>query len=467
MIHPRTLLWRAVATGEFLIAGGLPSQDLPHSAAAQNSALSSIVGIAVDSLHGRALEGAEILLTGPKRATRITDARGIFRFDSVPVGRYELGAFHPLLDTLGLSLATEAFLVRADTPSVVTLAIPSPGRFSQMKCGAKKALEGSSAVIGRLTDAGTSERVSDAEVLLQWTEYTISKETGIRAKPHFLRDITDSRGQYSFCGLPNPIQAYLEARKGREHTASVRVETAGETPGVIVRNLLLPREGVASPTIDGRITNSEGQPLGAVLVQILGTDAETRTGQDGEFSLARVPAGTRALVARQVGYAADTVAVDVEPNRTIRVLVSLRKAAAVIDTVLVLAQSSRRLDQVGFNERRARGDGQYVTAEEIEKRNPSRLTDVLYGKRGIQIYHGIASNTRGLTTVMTSIPIPKNYCIGVQVFIDAVPMPIPFDLDQVSPRSIAGIEVYSGAATVPSVLRGGNTTCGVIALWTR
>ena len=204
-----------------------------------------------------------------------------------------------------------------------------------------------------------------------------------------------------------------------------------------------------------------------MLVQILGTDAETRTGQDGEFSLARVPAGTRALVARQVGYAADTVAVDVEPNRTIRVLVSLRKAAAVIDTVLVLAQSSRRLDQVGFNERRARGDGQYVTAEEIEKRNPSRLTDVLYGKRGIQIYHGIASNTRGLTTVVTSIPIPKNYCIGVQVFIDAVPMPIPFDLDQVSPRSIAGIEVYSGAATVPSVLRGGNTTCGVIALWTR
>lgn len=142
-------------------------------------------------------------------------------------------------------------------------------------------------------------------------------------------------------------------------------------------------------------------------------------------------------------------------------------AVPVIDTVRVMAQKIRQLDQVGFNDRRSRGDGQYITAEEIEKRNPSRLTDILNGKRGIQIYKGVASNTRGLTTVVTSVPIEKNYCIGFQVFVDAVPMPIPFDLDEIPPRNIAGIEIYSGTATVPSLLRGGNTTCGVIALWTR
>jgi hypothetical protein len=433
------------------------------------STVTSIVGIVIDSLHGRALEGAEILLTGPMNASRATSARGVFRFDSIPLGRYQLGAFHPLLDTLGLSLASEPFVARRDTPSVVTFVIPSPFRFMQVKCGPKRAIAGSSAVIGRLTDAETSNKISGADVLLQWTEYTISKEAGVKAIPHFLREVTDSSGHYAFCGLPNPIEARLEARRDSARTASIRVESTNETPGIIVRNLLLPASGAeGNSTITGRVTDNDGHPLRNVDVQVIGTDAKARTGGDGAFSLGGVSPGTRALALRQVGYAAETVAVDLEAHRTKQVIVSLRSAVPVIDTVRVMAaQKMRQLDMVGFNDRRSRGDGQYVTAEEIERRNPSRLSDILNGKRGIQIYKGVASNTRGLTTVVASAGIEKNYCIGFQVFVDAVPMPIPFDLDQISPRTIAGIEIYSGTATVPSLLRGGNTTCGVIALWTR
>jgi len=468
MADSKRLLLSAIALAKLAAANVLSGQALAQGAAHKDSSAASIVGIFIDSLHGRALERAEILLTGPMNATRVTDVRGIFRFDGVPPGRYQLGAFHPLLDTLGLSLATEPFVARTGSPSVVTFAIPSPFRFMQMKCGPTRAIAGSSAVIGRLTDATTSERISGAEILLHWTEYTVSKEKGVSALPHFLREFTDSSGRYSFCGLPNPIQARLEAHRDSAHTASVRVESTTETPGIIVRNLLLPTSGAnGNSTLTGRVSDSDGHPLRYVDVQVIGTDAKARTGRDGEFSLGAVSAGTRALALRQVGYAAETVAVDLEAHRTKQVLVSLKSAIPVIDTVRVMAQKIRQLDQVGFNDRRTRGDGQYITAEEIEKRNPSRLTDILNGKRGIQIYKGVASNTRGLTTVVTSVPIEKNYCIGFQVFVDAVPMPIPFDLDQIPSRNIAGIEIYSGTATVPSLLRGGNTTCGVIALWTR
>jgi Carboxypeptidase regulatory-like domain len=469
MADSKRLLLSAIALAKLAAANGLSSQALAQGVAHKDSSAASVVGIVIDSLHGRALDGAEILLTGPMNATRVTDVRGIFRFDSVPLGRYQLGAFHPLLDTLGVSLATEPFVVRTDSPSVVTFAIPSPFRFMQMKCGPTRAIAGSSAVIGRLTDATTSERISGAEILLHWTEYTVSKEKGVSALPHLLREFTDSSGKYSFCGLPNPIQARLEAHRDSAHTASVRVESTTETSGIIVRNLLLPTSGAnGNSTLTGRVSDSDGHPLRYVDVQVIGTDAKARTGRDGEFSLGAVSAGTRALALRQVGYAAETVAVDLEAHRTKQVLVSLKSAVPVIDTVRVMAaQKMRQLDMVGFNDRRSRGDGQYITAEEIESRNPSRLTDILSGKRGIQIYNGVASNTRGLTTVVPSISIPKNYCIGFQVFVDAVPMPIPFNLDQISPRTIGGIEIYSGTATVPSLLRGGNTTCGVIALWTR
>src|ERR1700682_4454530 len=239
----------AIAAAVLATANALSGQAIAQPIGHKDSTAGSIVGIVIDSLHGRALEGAEILLTGRMNESRVTRARGVFRLDSLPFGRYQLGAFHPLLDTLGLSLASEPFVARRDTPSVVTFVIPSPIRFMQVKCGPKRAIAGSSAVIGRLTDAVTSKTVSGADVLLRWTEYTDPKETGIKAIPHFLREVTDSSGHYAFCGLPNPIEARLEARRDSARTASVRVESTNETPGIIVRNLLLPDSGAAGEII--------------------------------------------------------------------------------------------------------------------------------------------------------------------------------------------------------------------------
>jgi hypothetical protein len=35
------------------------------------------------------------------------------------------------------------------------------------------------------------------------------------------------------------------------------------------------------------------------------------------------------------------------------------------------------------------------------------------------------------------------------------------------PRDLAGIEIYSGAATIPLQYKFGTTFCGVILLWTK
>ncbi len=80
----------------------------------------SITGVAIDSLNGDFLVGAEVVIEGA-RLNLTTDTFGRFRADSLAPGTYQVGIFHPLLDTLGLSLATQPFHVGPDSVSVVSL----------------------------------------------------------------------------------------------------------------------------------------------------------------------------------------------------------------------------------------------------------------------------------------------------------------------------------------------------------
>ena len=59
-----------------------------------------------------------------------------------------------------------------------------------------------------------------------------------------------------------------------------------------------------------------------------------------------------------------------------------------------------------------------------------------------------------------------NMCIGAQVFVDGVPMSQPFNINSISPGLIRGVEIYTGPATTPSILRTSKTVCGTVAIWT-
>ena len=57
---------------------------------------------------------------------------------------------------------------------------------------------------------------------------------------------------------------------------------------------------------------------------------------------------------------------------------------------------------------------------------------------------------------------------GSQVVLDGIILPRNFDLDLLPPpKQIAGIEVYTGAATIPPQFGGPDRRCGVVAVWTR
>lgn len=138
---------------------------------------------------------------------------------------------------------------------------------------------------------------------------------------------------------------------------------------------------------------------------------------------------------------------------------------------------SRTLELRGFYGRlrdREKGinSGQFVTVEEVEQRNPFRLTQMLDGRSGIRV----SRVTRGCYGSSSTCWAPQglNGC-WMTVYLDgrrlndirtAVNTPAMVD-DLVLPSHIAGIEIYTSPVRAPPEYQSLNGTCGVVLIWSK
>jgi hypothetical protein len=116
----------------------LAQQTKTQPPSPRKTGTAQILGVVVDSLNGRFLSGAEVFIQGAQ-ATLTTDSRGRFRIDSLAPGTYQVGVFHPLLDTLGITIATPPFYLGADSSSSILLAVPSAATIIRGACRRKPA----------------------------------------------------------------------------------------------------------------------------------------------------------------------------------------------------------------------------------------------------------------------------------------------------------------------------------------
>ena len=208
--------------------------------------------------------------------------------------------------------------------------------------------------------------------------------------------------------------------------------------------------------IDGIVTDSTLVPLGDVTVSLLGSNVRVVTGPSGRFRVRDLNAGAYILIVRRIGFEATSLRVQVSPGDTARPALALQRAVTTLDTVAIKAQRLAPAMQE-FEARRKLGFGHFITQTEIDEQNPRLLSDVLVGVPSVAVgpLGGWPSNIR-------------SGCPFV-VFIDGVRLPTGFDFDGISPpKGIAGIEIYSGAATIPVQYKPtSGSFCGVILLWTR
>ena len=461
----------AALAGSTIAGSRLSAQQktTPAPAPAAKRGTGVIAGVVVDSLNGRFLRGADVMIEGAK-VQLLTDSVGRFRIDSLAPGTYQVGVFHPLLDTLGISLASQPFHIGPDSVSFVFLAVPSATTIIRGACpkpGFRP--QGTSAVIGHVTDPESLAAVGGAEVSIAWVQIDASKEIGVRRTPRVIRDSTDAHGTFALCWLPNSMQATLQARKAGAVTAEIPISLGDQESELFARTLLLSPVDSGSKTgkaaVSGRVV-LEGAPSNAgSRVEVVGTDVVVLTNEKGEFTLRNLPSGTHVLLARHLGFGAATVPVDLSSHDAPQVTIKLPKYVAMLDPVLVTARREASLDKVGFSKRQRSGMGYYLGPEQIQAMHPNQLTDILRLVPSLRISSGPqgdeVTSSRGTTS------LSGGSC--VQYFVDGMPWQSaqPGDINSfVNGNEVVGVEVYAGPGTPGEYSRGGQD-CTTIVLWTK
>jgi hypothetical protein len=451
-----------------LTAAHLGAQTPAPAAGPAKTGKAKITGVVVDSLNARYLPDADILVDGTNIATR-TDSLGKFTVEDLAPGTYRVGVFHPLLDTLGLSIVTAPFRIGPDSVSYVVLAVPSPETLVARMCPSPGDPTAASAIVGIVEDPETGKTIPQTEVSISWVQIEVSKEVGIRRTPRLLHAITDSAGHFQLCGLPSGLEATLQAHRGGSSTPELPV-TLGERPvELAVRTILLPLDSTVktgTASVSGTVTLEHNDNYAGSRVEVVGTDVVALTDAQGHFTLQGLPSGSRLLVARHLGYVVGSAAVDLTPRETKHVALTLPKFVAMMDPVLVTARRTAALDKVGFNLRARSANGYFLGPDRLKNMHPFYMTDILRLVPGLRVV-----NTPTGTMVMSSRGVTSlsggSGC--VQYFVDDMPFTEmePGEANSfISGSEIVAVEVYQPGLAPAQYVRSGGS-CVTILLWTR
>lgn len=445
-----------------------------------------VTGFVLDSMTNLPLAGATVVVSGTP-AISTTDEGGRFRLtlDNVKAGTYVLGFFHPLLDSLGITPPPRRIEVRPGESQFVELAVPSMRTIAHAVCPDTALTDGRGLVMGVVRDAQTDQPLDSVRVVLMWTGLNVGANNVIKV-PKAVAAVTGGDGLYRACGVPSDARVTAQARS-RSHQSGW-IEVGVPAGGIALRDFLLgtrPPERVAaaaprpdsaaqggqaappaplgSAVLVGTVSAEGGKPLEGAQVLLLGTRLAARADDKGNFRLGGLPAGTQSIEVRQIGYAPRRYAVDLSPNRESRVAATLEEHATVLKGVEVTARKSNR-DLTGFETRKRRGFGTFLSRDDIERRGAISTTDLFRALPGVQVmWDGtgyVVQMARGAT--MGSCP--------VQYYIDGAPfLSQGSDLDQlVNPNDIEGIEIYKSGAETPAQFQGtGGGPCGTVVIWTR
>jgi carboxypeptidase family protein/TonB-dependent receptor-like protein len=436
-------------------------------AAQSPSRLSTVRGTVVDSLHDRPLAGASISVDGTG-ATAMTDSLGRYRIDSVPPGTHRIAVYHPLLDSLAVELYTEPMAIAPLLETTVPLALPSRATLLARFCGADTAAQ--VLVAGRLLDVDSDAPIAAATTVGSVESMSIlSGQTAkiIWRSGTLTRTVkTDADGRFHLC-MPAGSHYTVAASLGNSLTGDIPLDVA---TGIAMPTLRVSRADSAAlssrAALTGHVQGADGKALMGATIAIEGAVVTATTARDGTFHLEGAPSGTQLVSVRRVGFGERSMPVDLSSSSTRTVTVTLEPRVATLPTVDVRGEAVLVADayqRTGFATRRKLGIGQFVTADQIARRNAGNATTLLEGIPGVRLQytgHGV----RIVSSHDTSGPFQRS-CTGYLVDGQYVSRgPSGDDQFLPPPHDIIGIEVYQAGETI-----GGRapSNCLTVLIWTK
>jgi iron complex outermembrane receptor protein len=208
--------------------------------------------------------------------------------------------------------------------------------------------------------------------------------------------------------------------------------------------------------LSGTITDRErGEPLPGVNILLVGTVLGTSTDRAGDFFLDGIPVGSYDIRISMIGYRQEIKQVDIRPNRTTNLTVSLEPTIINTPEIVVTANKRRQRLQDTPN------SVGVMTRKDIQQRNEIYMDQALQYSSGVN-FTGSQINIRGSSGY--------NYGAGSRVLflVDGVPV-MPGDSgdikwDLIPTTQVERIEIIKGAG---SALYGSSAMGGVINVITK
>ena len=425
-----------------------------------------IVGVIADSVSGAPLQGADVLVSGLATPVK-TDSLGRFTVEGLAPGTYQVGVDHPLLENLGITLATQPFVIGPDSAGVVNLAVPSVPTLVHRYCPNEQSAATPSAMAGRVLDPDDDQPITGANVSLAWTEVFVSKTTGVVRTPHELHGETNSAGLFRICGVPSDIDGTLQVSVGQLTSPELPISMNGALLDYQSVTLPVRSGGRKDGIVLGHVLSPAGKPVSGARVEIPMSAVSATTRDDGSFRIVGVQSGTQMLVARSLSFSTAAEPINVTSREPIDVSITLFDKMNILDPVLVTARRDLALEKSGFSARKRAGAGYFFTRDDIDKRQPNNITDMLKNLPVVNVTSGrggtVITRRGGITSMYSARPSCTN------VFIDGFQWQNmgPGDLDMfVNPDDVIGIEVYRGE-DVPARFRRFSEGCVAVVVWTQ
>lgn len=233
---------------------------------------------------------------------------------------------------------------------------------------------------------------------------------------------------------------------------------------ILAIGLLAPRAVGAqrrgSGSVSGRILDQvTREPVAGAHVLLVGTRVAVATDSAGHFGMQSLPNGEVTFEVRALGYRMGRWQVVLPIGMTVDRVFEMAPLTLALDTLVVEAPRDRNWRSAdGFEMRRQRGIGHFITPEMIGERQANVLNDLL------QTVPGILTSCGGGTCRVEMMASGIN--CRPEWFLDGFPATNAVGWD-FPVRTVRAVEIYRSLFEVPPEFQRSNLRCGVIAIWSR
>lgn len=257
--------------------------------------------------------------------------------------------------------------------------------------------------------------------------------------------------------------------------------------GLTAALILAPCQAAGQDVVGRVLEDGSGAAVAAAIVTLTTPSGEvagaTLSDAAGGFSLSPLDPGPGEYRIRveRAGYVPAEAGIQIGAGE-LNVEIFMAVRAFPVEAVLVREERRDVLAEVGFQQRREAGNGIFVDRQEIDRRKPQQITELLRARSVVRVVPmGTGEDLRvqgsgrrfqhpdcqpaiwidGSQVRSAGNPQIQTWPTGSKSNID------PPLSELISPHDIEGMEVYARSAGLPIQFRGSNVDCGVVLIWTR